>query len=203
MARAKSLSRLRMSGRPCLDDIFSSWLSDLSKRIYRSHRSYGGMPLLDNDDGWDKFVNLDDIHLGVSPEDYWSDYYGIKRGRDKKRGKRIKMTSKKRFKRHDDIDDLPFLGPSDENEFVIKFYTDIENSSNHMEFHTLFEFDEFCFNRGYSLSHSDAINVAYMNEYHCCLNPVLSAEGVFEVIGAESEKKLLSKFYSLSYEGSY
>lgn len=203
MARAKSLSRLRMSGRPCLDDIFSSWMSELSKRLCRSPYPYGGMPYFDSDDGWDKFVNLDDIHLDACPEDYWSDYYGINRGRNKKHGKRIKMSSKKRSKRHDDDYDLSLLGPSEDDSFVIKFYTDIENSSNHMEFHTLYEFDEFCFSHGYSLSHSDSINVAYVNEYHCCLNPVLSAEGVFEIIGAESEKKLLSKFYSLSYEGSY
>lgn len=68
----------------------------------------------------------------------------------------------------------------------IYFYEDYHDKFDRTEFNSLYEFDQYCKEYGFSVPAYVAEQIAYSPINHCCLNPVAKEQGVLEIMREET-----------------
>lgn len=68
----------------------------------------------------------------------------------------------------------------------IYFYEDYHDKFDRTEFNSLYEFDQYCKEFGFSVPAYVAEQIAYSPINHCCLNPVAKEQGVLEIMREET-----------------
>lgn len=68
----------------------------------------------------------------------------------------------------------------------IYFYEDYHDKFDRIEFNSLYEFDQYCKEFGFSVPAYVAEQIAYSPINHCCLNPVAKEQGVLEIMREET-----------------
>ena len=68
----------------------------------------------------------------------------------------------------------------------IYFYEDYHDRFDRTEFNSLYEFDQYCKEYGFSVPAYVAEQIAYSPINHCCLNPVAKEQGVLEIMREET-----------------
>lgn len=123
-------------------------------------------------------LDYDDSDLALSDE-YGYGYDGfVERCNKGRKGKKKKQ--KATFLFPDDLDDMNY-DISSERKFI-KFYKDINNERDVMEFTNLKEFSDFCVKNDYYVSKTDADNLERWTTIHCCLFPLDDEYGVKSLV---------------------
>lgn len=68
----------------------------------------------------------------------------------------------------------------------IYFYEDYHDKFDRTEFNSLYEFDQYCKEYGFSVPAYVAEQIAYSPINHCCLNPIAKEQGVLEIMREET-----------------
>ena len=69
---------------------------------------------------------------------------------------------------------------------IIYFYEDYHDKYSRVEFNTLYDFDEYCKEMGFSVPPYVGEQIAYAPVSHCCLNPIAKDRGVLEIMREET-----------------
>ena len=83
------------------------------------------------------------------------------------------------LRENDDSGDAP-------DSTIIYFYEDYHDKYSRVEFNTLYDFDEYCKDMGFSVPPYVGEQIAYSPVNHCCLNPIAQERGVLEVMREET-----------------
>lgn len=122
-------------------------------------------------------LDYDDNYRNFSDEyDYAYDSFVERCGK----GRKGKKKQKKAFLFPDDLDETTYDIGSERK--FIKFYNNINNEHDVIEFRNIKEFNDFCEKHDYYVSKTDADNLERWTTIHCCLFPLDNEYGVRSIV---------------------
>jgi hypothetical protein len=169
--------------RPNLSLLFHSYLESKDKEV--SNYVWEDDEYADMHDYWDRvFQCYDDDYDVIYP------YNGS-------------LSKKKKHKksRKGDNDYVSYITSDYDSEYKeIWFYPDYHCKEDRIEFNSLRDFDEYCYENGYVVTNDVSDKIIWQYESHCCLDPRNHSIGLDDIVCEHSYGEL---FYSVCDEEEF
>ena len=171
--------------RPNLSLLFHSYLNNKEKNSY-SNYVWEDDEYADMHDYWNRVFQCYDEDDYVDADVVYPYNYSL--GKKKKH--------KKSRKKDDDY--VSYISSDYDSEYKeIWFYPDYHCKEDRIEFNSLRDFDEYCYENGYVMTNDVSDKIIWQYESHCCLDPRNRSIGLNDVVCEHSYGEL---FYSVCDE---